>query len=50
MNEFTQYPMFGILLSLITFEIGLLIQRKSKLVFLNPLLVAIGMIITILMN
>ena len=48
MNDFTQYPMFGFLLSLITFEIGLLIQRKSKLVFLNPLLLAIGMIIAIL--
>lgn len=48
MSEFTTNPMFGILLSLITFEIALLIQRKSKLVFLNPLLLSIGMIITIL--
>lgn len=48
MNEITMNPMFGILLSLITFEVGLWIQKKSKLVFLNPLLLAIGMIIIIL--
>ena len=48
MNEFSQNPMFGILLSLLTFELGLWIQKKSKLVFLNPLLISIGIIILIL--
>lgn len=48
MNDITMNPLFGILLSLISFELGLWIQRKSKLVFLNPLLLAIGMIIIIL--
>lgn len=48
MEVFTANPMFGILLSLITFEIGLWIQKKTKLVFLNPLLLSIGMIIVLL--
>ena len=38
-------PMFGILLSLVAFEIGLWIQKKTKLLVLNPLLLAITMII-----
>lgn len=42
-------PMFGILLSLVAFEIGLWIQKKTKLLILNPLLLAIVMIIIILM-
>lgn len=42
-------PMFGILLSLIAFELSLYIQKKSKLLFLNPLLVAIVFIIIFLL-
>lgn len=41
MNELIQSPFFGILLSLIAFEIALWIQRKTKLLILNPLLVSI---------
>ena len=42
-------PMFGILLSLVAFEIGLWIQKKTKLLVLNPLLLAITMIIVLLL-
>lgn len=48
MKEFLQTPMFGILLSLAAFEIGLLIQKKTRLLFLNPLLTAIMIIIIFL--
>ena len=41
--------MFGILLSLLAFEIGLFIQKKTKLLFLNPLLIAIALIIIVLL-
>lgn len=40
-----QSPIFGILLSLLAFEAGILLQRKTKIALFNPLLV--GMIITI---
>lgn len=48
MNELWDTPMFGILLSLAAFEIGLWIQKKTKLLFLNPLLISIIIVIFIL--
>lgn len=48
MEAFLTTPMFGILLSLIAFEIGLVIQKKTKMVFLNPLLIAVIIIIFLL--
>lgn len=41
-------PVFGVLLSLAAFEIGIFIQRKTKLSFLNPLLIALVLIIVTL--
>lgn len=49
MSTLMQSPMFGILLSLIAFEIGLLIQRKTRLLVCNPLLIAIVVIILFLL-
>ena len=49
MDELINTPMFGILLSLLAFEIGLFIQKKTKLLFLNPLLIAIALIIIVLL-
>lgn len=49
MDALLNSPMFGILLSLLAFELGLLIQKKTKLLFLNPLLVAIFIIIAFLL-
>lgn len=49
MEDLLYSPMFGILLSLLAFEIGLFIQRKTKLLFLNPLMIAIVIIIILLL-
>lgn len=48
MESLLYTPMFGILLSLLAFEIGLFIQRKTKLLCLNPLMIAIVIIIMLL--
>lgn len=40
MNEIVNSPLFGILLSLGAFEIGVTISKKWKYSFLNPLLIA----------
>lgn len=48
MNTIIYNPMFGILLSLLAFEIGLYIQKKTKWLILNPLLVSIVFIMIIL--
>ena len=49
MKELLTTPMFGILLSLFAFEIGLWIQKKTRLLVCNPLLIAILLIILFLM-
>lgn len=41
-------PLFGILLSLLTFEIGVYLQRKTKLALFNPLLIGIGLTMSFL--
>ncbi len=40
LNEFLNTPLFGILISLIAFQIGTLLYRKIRLPIFNPLLVA----------
>lgn len=45
---FTQSPLFGVFITLLTFEIGLWINKKTKLSFLNPLLISMGIIVFIL--
>ena len=40
MNEIVNSPLFGILLSVTAFEIGVTISKKWKYSFLNPLLIA----------
>lgn len=42
-------PLFGIMLSLLAFEAGCFIYKKTKISFLNPLLIAIAMVIGILL-
>lgn len=49
MNELLHSPMFGILLSLVAFEIGMFIQKKTKIMLLNPLLIAIAIVIIVLL-
>lgn len=48
MQILTNNILFGIVLSLVSFEIGLYISRKTKIPIFNPLLIAIGIIIAIL--
>jgi len=48
MNSIISSPVFGILVSLIAFEVGLLIYRKTRITIFNPLLIAIGIIIFLL--
>lgn len=48
MNTLTNNLLFGIVLSLVAFEIGLYINRKTKLPLLNPLLIAIALVIAFL--
>ena len=51
MNAIINSPLFGILLSLVAFEIGVTISKKFKYSFLNPLLIAniliVGFLLTI---
>ena len=45
MKEILRSPLFGVMISLIAFEIGLLINKKTRKSFLNPLLIAITIVI-----
>ena len=48
MKDLLATPMFGILVSLAAFECGLWIQKKTKLLVLNPLLIAIALVMAVL--
>jgi predicted murein hydrolase (TIGR00659 family) len=49
LNEFLNTPLFGILLSLIAFQIDTLLYKKTRFSVLNPLLVACTLIIICLL-
>jgi predicted murein hydrolase (TIGR00659 family) len=49
LNEFLNTPLFGILLSLITFQIGTLLYKKARLSILNPLLVSSVLVMVLLL-
>lgn len=48
MDEIVSHAMFGIILSLFAFEFGLFLQKKTKLLIMNPLLIAIIVIMAFL--
>ena len=50
MNDIINSPLFGILLSLVAFEIGVTISKKFKYSFLNPLLIANILIVGFLLT
>lgn len=50
MSALLHTPAFGILLSAAAFEIGIIISRKTKNPLVNPLLVAIILVILVLMG
>ncbi len=49
LNEFFNTPLFGILLSLIAFQIGTLLYKKTRFSALNPLLVASVLVMVFLL-
>jgi len=50
MNEFVQSSIaFGVVLSLSAYEIGVLLQRKTKKAYCNPLLISILIVIAVLL-
>jgi len=48
MKDIFSSPLFGVMISLVAFEIGILINKKTKQSFFNPLLVAIVVVIVVL--
>ncbi|MBZ9633534.1 LrgB family protein [Clostridium sp. FP1] len=48
MNNLIASPVFGVLISLIAYEIGIYIKKKGKLPIFNPLLIAIIILIVFL--
>lgn len=50
MSAIVSTPLFGILISLIAFEIGYLIYSRTKITLFNPLLISIILIISFLMK
>ena len=50
MSIITNNILFGIVLSLIAFEIGLYIYRKTNISLFNPLLIAIGIVVIFLLT
>lgn len=50
MKELIDTPMFGIILSILAFEAGLIINRKFKVAVLNPLFISIITIIAVLLK
>ncbi|SKC81706.1 LrgB family protein [Maledivibacter halophilus] len=50
MIDLLHTPLFGVIISIIALEIGLYINRKTKISLLNPLLISIVLIIVILIK
>ena len=48
MIEIFDTPIFGIVISIVAFEIGIIINRKTKLSIIKPLILAVGLIIAFL--
>jgi predicted murein hydrolase (TIGR00659 family) len=48
MTDVLTTPVFGVLISLLAFETGLWINRKTRLSLLNPLLIAIALVIVLI--
>lgn len=52
MGEMAKYidtPIFGVLISILAFEIGVFINKKTKISFFNPLLISVTIIISFLL-
>jgi predicted murein hydrolase (TIGR00659 family) len=49
MSELIKTPLFGMMISLIAFEFGCIVSKKTKFILFHPLLIAISMVILFLM-
>jgi predicted murein hydrolase (TIGR00659 family) len=49
MKELFSTPIFALLISILAYEIGIFINKKTKIAFLNPLMIAIILVIGILL-
>jgi Putative effector of murein hydrolase len=50
MNDIINSPLFGVLISLIAYEIGAYINKRTKLSIFNPLLIAMAILIFLLIK
>ncbi|SHK44552.1 LrgB family protein [Paramaledivibacter caminithermalis] len=50
MMEILSTPIFGVIISIVTFEIGLYMYRKTKIAIFNPLLISMILIIAFLLK
>lgn len=50
MKELTSLPIFGIIISIAAYEIGIILYRKFKLSVFNPLLVSIVLLVVFLLG
>jgi predicted murein hydrolase (TIGR00659 family) len=50
MSELIKSPIFGVLISLICYIIGQFISKKTKIAILNPLLIAITLVVLVLLT
>lgn len=48
MNEIVNNPFFGIILCIVTYQLGLLAQKKLKTPLANPLMIAIALVVIVL--
>lgn len=49
MNEIIRSPLFALLISILAYEIGIFINKKTKIALFNPLMIAIDLVIGILL-
>ncbi|EGD49173.1 LrgB family protein [Ruminiclostridium papyrosolvens DSM 2782] len=45
MKEIISSPLFALLISILAYEIGIFINKKTRIAFLNPLMIAIALVI-----
>jgi len=50
MNALMDNPLFGIIISIITYEIGMYVYKKTKLAIFNPLLISVVLTIAFLLQ
>ncbi len=49
MKEIISSPLFALLISILAYEIGIFINKKTRIAFLNPLMIAIALVIVALL-